>query len=171
MVIQIDQELCTGCGSCMQACTHGAILLRDERAMIDQALCMQCEACMEACPNQAIRAIALPLNRSSNIAVPTAEIQIVPVKNQPVMIEERGSKSSLAPLAATALMFLGREVLPKLVDTLIKELERRLAEPATVSLSRSVTTSPRYISQGRGGARRIRNRRRLKNHRIQKGRR
>jgi NAD-dependent dihydropyrimidine dehydrogenase PreA subunit len=171
MVIQVDQELCTGCGTCVEVCAHGAIQLWDQQAVIDQTLCKQCEACMEVCPNQAIRIVALPVNRSPSVVVPAPEIQIVPAGNRSMITEARDSKSSIASLAGVALMYLGREVLPKLVDTLISGLERRLTEPATISLSGSPTASPRYASQGKGKARRIRNRRRLKNHRNYGGRR
>jgi NAD-dependent dihydropyrimidine dehydrogenase PreA subunit len=171
MVIQIDQELCNGCGTCMEACVHGAIQLWDQRAVIDQALCKLCEACMEICPNQAIRVVALPVNRSPSVAVPSNEIQIVPAGNRSIITKMRDSKSNLVPLAGVALMYLGREVVPKLVDTLISGLERRLIEPATISSSGSPTASPRYASQRKGKARRIRNRRRLNYHRDHRGRR
>ena len=53
MSILIDNELCTGCGSCVESCPYGGIEIIDNRAvMIDK--CNLCGACIEACPVEAI---------------------------------------------------------------------------------------------------------------------
>jgi len=51
---KVNQELCTGCGSCIEVCQAGAISLRDGRAVIDAEACVGCGACVDACPCQAI---------------------------------------------------------------------------------------------------------------------
>ncbi len=54
------QELCTGCGQCMQACPSAAITLALEstgdhiRASIDPFRCIACGSCLAACPSKAI---------------------------------------------------------------------------------------------------------------------
>src|SRR4030042_6847982 len=123
-VIRISGELCTGCGSCIDACSTGAIHLVDHQAEIDETLCIACEACLEACPNGAIIAITAP--------VYTAPIMVQPVTdsglelNQPptmlpgTMVPIRGLK----PLAGAALSFLGSEVAPRLGGVLIKSIRR-----------------------------------------------
>jgi len=50
----VEQELCSGCGLCVEACSNGAISIVDETAVIDPAVCQQCEICMEICPEGAI---------------------------------------------------------------------------------------------------------------------
>jgi ferredoxin len=57
MIIHVDQELCTGCGTCLDVCSTGAIQLVDQRAAINDIQCSQYQACANACPNQANTAI------------------------------------------------------------------------------------------------------------------
>jgi ferredoxin len=35
MKMQVNQELCAGCGTCMDECPEGAIQLVDQKAVID----------------------------------------------------------------------------------------------------------------------------------------
>jgi hypothetical protein len=87
------------------------------------------------------------------------------------MAEPAGSTHSLAPLGRAILMFLGCEIVPRLVDTLIAGLERRLTQPTTTSFARLPAASPICASQGKGKGHRARNRRGLNDQRNRKGRR
>ncbi|MDO4314111.1 MAG: NADH-ubiquinone oxidoreductase-F iron-sulfur binding region domain-containing protein [Eubacteriales bacterium] len=53
---QIDPQLCTGCGSCVEACEYDAI---DGKAkfihMIDKKMCEKCGACVDACGEGAVK--------------------------------------------------------------------------------------------------------------------
>jgi len=51
--IIIDEELCTGCTSCMESCIYGAIELDNNIAKV-LPNCTLCGACIEACPEEAI---------------------------------------------------------------------------------------------------------------------
>ena len=53
MSIIIDDDLCTGCGSCIDSCPSGGIEIIDSRAVITDN-CNLCGACVEACPVEAI---------------------------------------------------------------------------------------------------------------------
>lgn len=53
MLIRVDIEKCTGCGTCINACPFGAIELRDYKAFITEA-CTLCGACIDSCPEEAI---------------------------------------------------------------------------------------------------------------------
>ncbi|TFG24204.1 MAG: electron transfer flavoprotein subunit alpha [Promethearchaeota archaeon] len=53
MSIRIDDELCTGCGSCVASCPYGGIEIIDDKAHITED-CNLCGACVEACTVEAI---------------------------------------------------------------------------------------------------------------------
>ena len=64
-MIQIDQEKCIRCGTCVPFCPMGAIHL-DDVASIDQDECVECGACMKAamCPVDAFTSEPSPYPRS-----------------------------------------------------------------------------------------------------------
>lgn len=49
VVIAVDAELCTGCGSCFRACMHGALQMGDGVAVATPAACIGCGYCLESC--------------------------------------------------------------------------------------------------------------------------
>ncbi len=52
----VDQKKCTSCGTCVEACPVGAIVLDDQNlACIDQAACIRCGKCHDVCPVGAVR--------------------------------------------------------------------------------------------------------------------
>jgi len=51
--IIIDDELCTGCGNCVDSCPFGAIELENDKVKV-LPNCNLCGACVEACPVEAI---------------------------------------------------------------------------------------------------------------------
>jgi len=53
-ILVIDQEKCTGCGMCIDACPFGAIWLEDGKA-VKCDLCGGSPKCVELCPTGAIR--------------------------------------------------------------------------------------------------------------------
>ena len=52
-VIKVNEELCSGCESCIEVCPHDAIEMKDGKAFINE-YCQICSACMEVCPEGAI---------------------------------------------------------------------------------------------------------------------
>ena len=71
LVYFIAEEICTGCGRCVQVCPNHAILWAGEKVQIQPALCHQCGRCLEACPNHAIIVRAEALQKARP-AVPEA---------------------------------------------------------------------------------------------------
>jgi len=51
--IIIDDELCTGCGNCVDSCPFGAIEIENDKAKI-LPNCNLCGACVEVCPVEAV---------------------------------------------------------------------------------------------------------------------
>lgn len=52
--ITVDNQKCTGCGKCAEACTYNAIAVIKEKAMIFPELCHICGGCSIVCPEDAI---------------------------------------------------------------------------------------------------------------------
>ncbi len=57
-IIEIDEELCTGCGVCIPNCPEGAIQIIDEKArLLSDIFCDGLGACLGKCPEDAITII------------------------------------------------------------------------------------------------------------------
>ena len=53
--LELDQELCTGCGMCKVVCPHAVFSMDNGKAHIgDKDACMECGACSRNCPEEAI---------------------------------------------------------------------------------------------------------------------
>ncbi|WP_446007781.1 ATP-binding protein [Candidatus Electrothrix sp.] len=57
-IIEIDDELCTGCGECVPDCAEGSLQIVDGKArLVEDKLCDGLGACLGACPTGALRII------------------------------------------------------------------------------------------------------------------
>ena len=56
--IEVNQDLCSGCGICVALCSYGALRLVESNkgmvAVIDGPKCKRCGVCSAACPSEAI---------------------------------------------------------------------------------------------------------------------
>ena len=50
----VIEELCDGCGKCIDKCPLGAITIEDKVAKINEAICNGCGSCIPYCPKNAI---------------------------------------------------------------------------------------------------------------------
>lgn len=54
--LEMQAELCTGCGRCREVCPHQVFSFVEHKARItDGNACMECGACAKNCPEDAIR--------------------------------------------------------------------------------------------------------------------
>jgi len=51
---EIDEEMCTGCGLCVDECPTGVISLEGTIARVTDEYCMNCDHCAAVCPENAI---------------------------------------------------------------------------------------------------------------------
>jgi heterodisulfide reductase subunit A2 len=62
IIAKIDNDLCTWCGACEEACPFDAIkMVKDEKkdvAAINNSVCKGCGICLPVCPVNAINLIA-----------------------------------------------------------------------------------------------------------------
>ncbi|MDA8164324.1 MAG: 4Fe-4S dicluster domain-containing protein [Desulfobacteraceae bacterium] len=57
-IIDINEELCTGCGQCVPSCAEGALTIVDGKArMIGEKYCDGLGACLGECPTGALKVI------------------------------------------------------------------------------------------------------------------
>ena len=66
----INEELCTGCQTCVDECSVGAISMEEEIAFIKEDECIRCGVCHDVCPDDAVRhdGERIPEEVQSNLA-------------------------------------------------------------------------------------------------------
>lgn len=57
--IEVDKELCTGCGLCVTVCPTGSMSLNDGKAVVTEEESIFCGHCEAVCPQEAIRVTAI----------------------------------------------------------------------------------------------------------------
>ncbi len=50
---EVDEELCDGCGTCVERCQMGALTLVDNISHVNLDLCIGCGNCVTNCPSNA----------------------------------------------------------------------------------------------------------------------
>ena len=67
----VKQELCTGCGACIEECPVGAVKMETkDQAAIDETKCIRCGVCHDVCPQDAVRhdSERIPQEIATNLA-------------------------------------------------------------------------------------------------------
>ncbi|CAN2041216.1 4Fe-4S ferredoxin [Candidatus Magnetomoraceae bacterium gMMP-15] len=84
-IIEIDEELCDGCGQCVLACAEGAIQIIDGKAkVISDNLCDGLGACIGECPTGALKVIEREAEEFDVVAV---EKHLAEIKEKPLPCE------------------------------------------------------------------------------------
>ena len=153
-MVYVDKDKCAGCGVCQDYCPVGAIQLVEDVATVDPIKCTQCGACVEACPNGAVMMVMEPVAEGTSVVStrPASETALAEPRSAPV-----APRSKIMPVVGTALAFLGRKVVPLVVDYVSDALDRRSGQRQTGSpMGTFRSTGP---ASGRGGMRGRRRRR------------
>ncbi len=53
-MLTVDLEKCIGCGECEDACSFGAIEVKEDKAVVDLDKCTMCGTCVDTCPEGAL---------------------------------------------------------------------------------------------------------------------
>ena len=66
----INKKLCTGCQTCIDECSVGAISMEKDFAFIKEDECIRCGVCHDVCPEDAVRhdGERIPEEVQSNLA-------------------------------------------------------------------------------------------------------
>jgi len=54
LTVEVDPNICVGCGACLDVCVFVGRDVIDGKAVIDQERCLGCGRCEQTCPNEAI---------------------------------------------------------------------------------------------------------------------
>lgn len=84
----VEDELCIGCGECIERCQFGAVSLQDQVCVVESLRCMGCGLCAAACPTGALRLERLP----------EAEMPLLPLDRR-TWAEQRLSGRAMSPVS------------------------------------------------------------------------
>ncbi|MCQ2751507.1 MAG: 4Fe-4S binding protein [Coriobacteriales bacterium] len=54
MAVEINEELCNSCGTCVDECPAEALSIGEDCVEVDEDVCLDCGVCVDACPNGAL---------------------------------------------------------------------------------------------------------------------
>jgi NAD-dependent dihydropyrimidine dehydrogenase PreA subunit len=156
-MVYVDENLCTACGLCLDACEQGALAMQGPTAVIDDTLCTSCERCVEVCPTGAIILAEVVSERPPSPAL---------AQNQGVQPVWAGASSpspagigaglpSKAPSAAkpvaTSKLEIAEKLLSGLFSVVALALERKQSGSVRSNVSATRGAEGGTANTGRGG--------------------
>jgi len=58
---RVNQELCAGCGTCVENCQFKALTLNEDIALVNEELCLGCGVCVSKCQQGALKLVPEPI--------------------------------------------------------------------------------------------------------------
>ncbi|MFX1408768.1 MAG: 4Fe-4S dicluster domain-containing protein, partial [Promethearchaeota archaeon] len=87
---EVDSDLCSGCGTCVEICPMKAITLKEDVSLIKKKRCIGCGNCVAKCPSEAIKL----LKRERQFEpFPTMDYLFDRVMQRKINRKEKGLKS------------------------------------------------------------------------------
>lgn len=153
-MIFVNNEVCNGCGECVSVCPTGAMILQNNHAFIDQELCQGCDVCVDTCPQGAILVRESTQIGSEVIKIPSAApLEFIEVSEQPLLTS---LQNTVLPAIGSALLWMGREVLPRLANVAIDYLDRQIRSPEIDTTNPNVQLRDQRPAHLKGNGRRRR---------------
>nr|KXH72275.1 MAG: hypothetical protein AM324_07600 [Candidatus Thorarchaeota archaeon SMTZ1-83] len=56
-IINVDSDLCSGCGTCVERCQFGALSIPEDVSVADKDRCIGCGVCVIECPEEALELV------------------------------------------------------------------------------------------------------------------
>jgi electron transport complex protein RnfB len=85
---EIDPEICTGCGTCINICPMEAIKLKDDISIIKKKRCIGCGNCVVKCP---VEAISLKKREKQFTPFPTMDDLFDKISERKKRLEQKAS--------------------------------------------------------------------------------
>jgi len=71
--VEVNPDMCTGCGLCIDRCQMGALTLVDDISTVNRKKCLGCGLCVVTCSTEAIKLV----NKEKEIIPPESEDQLL----------------------------------------------------------------------------------------------
>jgi len=159
-VTYVDQDLCTGCGLCVDACNRGAISVSGGVATIDEVLCTSCARCLDVCASGAIISVDT-ISEAPPSSVPARSPQAQPLRARTTPLSPAGSDAA-APAAASpapaasarSRLEVAERILTGLLSFASFVFERRQSRVTGRSTGRAVSSvsGAAGLARSRGGS-------------------
>jgi NAD-dependent dihydropyrimidine dehydrogenase PreA subunit len=155
-MIYVDENLCTGCGICIDACNQGALSIAGCAAVIDPTLCTSCGRCIDACLTEAIICVeTIPEYPPTSVPAQRPEAQPLWAGTRPLSPDAVGAAvtpaASPAPRsAATSKLDVVQKVLSGVLSVAAFALNRKQGR-SVISTALKARTGTGAAVTGAGG--------------------
>ena len=153
----VDENLCSGCGLCVDECQQGALTIGAVTASIDEDLCTSCGRCVEVCPTEAIVALEVVYEHlpSPSLAQNGGILSVWAGDSSPQAVGPPSSPASTTLKPATSSKLdVAERLLSGLFGLVAIALERRQRASAGGNVAETSGGVGGVAKGGRGGRRR-----------------